>query len=718
MGTENLKTEGSSTIVGNETAEQLLQKIITEGARPGEIDKQELQALLESKALEVADIKSETKEALTKLKKEGLKRILENGLTLSKTDASILTAMKEQGYTLSPEVETRLQSGESFTVTVGKYYTIVLESSLSVGWNDNRANITDIVGNTQKEEVSTSNLVSSQEEETPVTTHDAVKTPTIRTPTELEIKNKNFDDKRKADALGGISMEEASSTTEIDNARYAFRSKAERLGHIAYLSTKDPTIIQQAGFADINTLNQAQKNASFEFSNHFQAMSNFQAINGQSEESMKITDLKDGTLSRYVFKTEGARKQYLKDHKLDATTVVSTPVKSDVVVAKTEVTPVKQAESLKNNVSPADIMAANQQAESLKNTAVELFKTKNPTLADMIITNQTTITDAVKILEDARNTLGNTPADVKQKKTMTDLISQLMSTSKTEEIRRKNSKYVSETENKAHEVTVFKNLYNINQEILALGLGSSKPTEISTPVISPLVEEPTMTIIPEEAAEVLIDIPMEGAETSPQPEVSSVTKAVEKLPEVDIFTKLSTALNNLNTYKEDAKNTTITMTISRNVDEIINTLRNGANINDDNLQHAMNLLIEGNIRGFQAIIKRPQDGVVGCGDMLKFFYAAGVRNENVPSNITPLQASKEAEYIGGVKKIDLLAKKESVPDLAPSSEKTNLAKLEEIRPELVPSTPHVSATPKVAETSHDPLDHKKGETAEAYLLRQ
>jgi hypothetical protein len=87
-------------------------------------------------------VKQETKEALIKLKTEGLQDILKNGLTLKKGDDSIMTALK--GYAVSKEVSekfTALKDGESFVVTLKGQNVIELGFFINDPFNDDQAKI-------------------------------------------------------------------------------------------------------------------------------------------------------------------------------------------------------------------------------------------------------------------------------------------------------------------------------------------------------------------------------------------------------------------------------------------------------------------------------------------------------------------------------------------------------------------------------------------------
>lgn len=76
---------------------------------------------------------------MTKLKKEGLEKILDNGLTLSKSDTTIIDAIKEI-YSLSQEVLDKLKINESFSVTLDGMQ-VILEAGYYPKSNDDRATI-------------------------------------------------------------------------------------------------------------------------------------------------------------------------------------------------------------------------------------------------------------------------------------------------------------------------------------------------------------------------------------------------------------------------------------------------------------------------------------------------------------------------------------------------------------------------------------------------
>ncbi len=124
-----------------ETLQTLLERVI----KDGKIDKQELQDILARMDLEKDAITSIAKEALLRLKTEGLKDILKNGLTLSSSDKSIMTAMTENGYTISSEVQAKLATSESFVVTLEGNQVVLESEFFSTKSNDDQARISQDV---------------------------------------------------------------------------------------------------------------------------------------------------------------------------------------------------------------------------------------------------------------------------------------------------------------------------------------------------------------------------------------------------------------------------------------------------------------------------------------------------------------------------------------------------------------------------------------------
>lgn len=286
----------------SETLEELLKRVTADG----KIDKKELQDILTRKDIEAEGVIKATKDALNKLKTEGLEDILKNGLTLKQDDKIIMDVLKDSGngYTVSEEIKNKfaaLAEWESFVVSLeGKK---VITGFPNNPFNDDKADIRKEPKNEGEKGYQT-----VQEK--------------------FEADNKALEMKRKSDAIAGRSIEEAVSIVNPDLTRYVFRSKVDRLGHLLKLSVKNPEVIKEAGFSDISALRKASTNAFPETEKHLDTMKNAQSINRQSEESMKITDSKDGTSSKYLFKTEAARKQYLEDNHMVETP--AEPVKPEV----------------------------------------------------------------------------------------------------------------------------------------------------------------------------------------------------------------------------------------------------------------------------------------------------------------------------------------------------------------------------------------------------
>lgn len=355
MGGDEIKVQAN---MQTETLEALLQRVMTDG----KIDKKELQDILARKDIETVDVTNITKEALNKLKKEGLEDILKNGLTLKYGEDSIMEELKKQNYVLSPEVEGKFKSNESFVVTLEGNKVVIETFSFLKSSNDDSASI-------RKE--------SKREG--------------------VESNSQSLDTKKKADAIVGKSVEEGQGSDSTE--QFTFRSKQERLGHLLFLSGKDPQIVKKAGFENIDALRKAQMDASIGTEKIFDTMKMVQAKSGQSAESMKVPDIKDGTLSKYLFKTENERKIYLKNfgltEKLAAESVIISPVVGSVK-------------------PPAEVVSKNIEADSLLKIA-ETLKNTNATKqvkdnADLIQSelekapNKSAVKDIVKILVDPKKT--------------------------------------------------------------------------------------------------------------------------------------------------------------------------------------------------------------------------------------------------------------------------------------------------------------------------
>lgn len=155
MGRDEINLESIQKL---ETLEELLKRVTADG----KIDKKELQDILARKDIEAEGVKKETKDALSKLKTEGLQDILKNGLTLKKGDDSIMQALKT--YTPSKEIEEKfatLKDGESFVVSL-KGNEIVMAGLLNYPLNDDSADIRNTKeGIVKKESQATNDIIAT-----------------------------------------------------------------------------------------------------------------------------------------------------------------------------------------------------------------------------------------------------------------------------------------------------------------------------------------------------------------------------------------------------------------------------------------------------------------------------------------------------------------------------------------------------------------------------
>jgi len=84
----------------------------------------------------------------------------------------------------------------------------------------------------------------------------------------------------------------------------------------------------------------------------------------------------------------------------------------------------------------------------------------------------------------------------------------------------------------------------------------------------------------------------------------------------------------------------VTATVRNNAQNIVNALKTGSKLSD--AKAAIENLIDDSkdSQSFQTLLKQPQDGTIGCGDIVALLKLAGVNQKDIPTVISN-KAGKE-----------------------------------------------------------------------------
>lgn len=162
---------------------------------------------------------------------------------------------------------------------------------------------------------------------------------------------------------------------------------------------------------------------------------------------------------------------------------------------------VSSGKSEEKSLTPDDIIAINNAKDIAKKAEVDAFASAK-TLAEMQGANDASIASTTKLLEEKKQTLGDTLADKGVRATINNLLSSYKDVKILLEALRKSSKTVSESQQKQNEVDMYQNnIYKLNQKAEdLLGQKSSEGSVVPSEKIVPLQQStPTATVLVEKA---------------------------------------------------------------------------------------------------------------------------------------------------------------------------------------------------------------------------